>query len=125
MAGGIREYGKRVFAKDSAIEVTSDSSLTINGVDMAPPTHAWSAATAFASGTAVTNTDTFNKVYSVATATAGSAKIELIDPASTAHTLVNGLITRAVDLLSVVVPPGWGVKITLTTSTGGADWLIY
>jgi hypothetical protein len=80
---------------------------------------------AFASGTAVQNTAAYRQTFAIATATAGSATIAIGPTSATATTLVTGKVLAATDLIQVNVPAGWFVKVTLTTSTGAANWDVF
>lgn len=85
-----------------------------------------SSATAFVSGTAYKNTNAYSVTATIATATAGSAVIAVSKDGVTFSNLVSGRVLATTDVIIVPdVRPGWSVKVTLTTSTGAADWVVY
>lgn len=107
--------------------MTGELADAVNALeDTLQPSAAPIQTTAFTSGTAVQNTADGPRTFCLATATAGSAVIAVSADGTNYKTLVSGKITAATDLLTVpAVPPGFYVKITLTTSAGGSDWTIY
>lgn len=114
----------------AAINDTDDPSVVMSQVidelnAMEADARTFSSATAFVSGTAYTNPTVHCQNVGIATATAGTATVAIIDPAGVVHTLVTSLVTRAVDFIQAEVPGGWGVKVTLATSTGAANWTVY
>lgn len=81
--------------------------------------------TAFVSGTGVKNTLGYGATFSLNTTTAGSVVVALAPVGSTTYTNYQSYTLRATDNVSVLVPAGFSVKFTLTTSTAvSAFWTI-
>lgn len=109
---------------DSINAVQTDL-IAIGANSVVKAAKAVSTATAFVSGTGVTNSSGGDKTYSLNTTTAGSVVVALAPPGSSTYTAYQSRTTQATDNVSVLVPAGFSVKFTLTTSTPvSAFWTI-